>query len=115
MSNRQQPNAAVLTHAAPLFAALGDGTRLHLVARLSAAGPLSIARLSEGLPISRQAVTKHLLVLQAAGVISGTRQGRQQVWDFEPQALDEARRCLDLIAKQWTGALQNLKTFLENT
>ena len=84
-----------LADAAPVFAALGDPTRLGLVAQLSANGPMSIVRLTEGAHVTRQAVTKHLLVLADAGLVRGTREGRDHIWEIEPTRLDEARRWLD--------------------
>ena len=102
-----------VAHAAPLFAALGDEVRLKLVARLSTGGPLSITRLSQGTNVTRQAVTKHLHVLATAGLAKAQRQGREQFWELKPEALEEARRCLNVIAAQWDGALQRLKAFAE--
>src|SRR5262249_11533910 len=99
--------------AGPLFAALGDETRLTLVDRLCADGPLSIARLTAGTGITRQAVTKHLTVLADAGLVYGARRGRERVWALDPQRLTEARRSLDQVSRQWDEALQRLKTFVE--
>ena len=105
-----------LTGAALLFAALGDPTRLALLQRLSDRGPASIATLAERVPVmTRQGVTKHLHVLAAAGVIDGSRQGREQVWTVNPARLAEGRRCLDLIARGWDGALARLKMHVEGT
>ena len=112
MSNR--PLKARLRHAAPVFAALGDDMRLYLVARLCAGGPLSISRLAEGVPVTRQAVTKHLHVLEHAGLIAGARNGREQIWELQPEALAEARAALDAIGSQWENALGRLKTFVED-
>lgn len=98
---------------APVFAALGDETRLRLVTRLGTEGPLSIARLTAGTEVTRQAVTKHLRVLSDAGLARGTRQGRERLWKLEPQPLEEARRCLDLISAQWDEALARLKAAVE--
>src|SRR5436309_8381805 len=86
---------------APLFAALGDGTRLRLVSRLCAGGPMSIARLTAGTHVTRQAVTKHLQVLADAGLVRGRRQGRQSLWELEPRQLEVARRYLDLMSQRW--------------
>src|SRR5262245_64096448 len=86
--------------AAPLFAALGDETRLRVVARLCEEGPLSITRLTEGADVSRQAVTKHLRVLADAGLVRSAREGRENVWELEPRRLAEARRLLDVISKE---------------
>ena len=102
-----------LRHAAPIFAALGDDVRLTLVTRLAGGESLSITRLTAGLPISRQAVTKHLRVLNEAGVVSGERQGREQVWQLKPEALRDAQRYLDVISGHWGDALKRLKMFVE--
>ncbi len=99
--------------AAPLFAALGDATRLGLVVRLSAGGPESIARLSKGVDVSRQAVTKHLHVLSDAGLVRGFRRGRQHIWELEPDRLDDARDYLDRIDAQWDAALERLQALVE--
>lgn len=104
---------ARLRVSAPVFAALGDETRLRLVARLGTEGPLSIARLTAGTDVTRQAVTKHLHVLAGAGLARGTRQGRERLWQLEPEPLEEARRCLDLISEQWDAALDRLKAAVE--
>lgn len=102
-----------LRQSAPLFAALGDVTRLELVARLAAGEPRSITRLSEGTNLTRQAITKHLHVLESAGLARGSRQGREQIWELNPRQLEEARRSIDLIARQWDNALLRLKNSLE--
>ncbi len=99
--------------AAPLFAALGDETRLALVDRLCVAGPLSIVRLTAGASITRQAITRHLTVLAGAGLVRDTRRGRERVWSLDFERLNEARRSLDQISKQWDEALDRLKTFVE--
>jgi len=104
---------AQLKRSAPIFAALGDDVRLALVARLSRGEPLSITRLSEGLPITRQAVTKHLHVLEEAGLVSGEKSGREQMWSLQPKSLNEAQRCLGIISEQWGEALGRLKAFVE--
>ena len=104
---------AGLKGSAPIFAALGDETRLRLVARLGADGPLSIARLTAGTDVTRQAVTKHLHVLAGAGLARGIRQGRERLWELEPGQLQEARRYLDLISRRWDEALGRLKAAVE--
>ena len=105
--------AARARDAAPLFAALGDPTRLGLVARLSARGPASIAELGESVDVSRQAVTKHLHVLSDAGLVRGFRQGRQHIFELEPTRLAAARGYLERIDAQWDAALARLEAFLE--
>ena len=99
--------------AAPIFAALGDETRLRLVAVLCAGSALSIARLTSGTEITRQAVTKHLHVLAEAGLVRHVKVGRERRWEFEPAQVDEARRSLDRIARQWDSALGRLKLAVE--
>jgi len=98
---------------APIFAALGDETRLRLVAVLCAGGALSIAQLTAGTEITRQAVTKHLHVLADAGLVRDLKVGRERRWEFEPAHLEEARRSLDAIARQWDQALARLKLAVE--
>jgi DNA-binding transcriptional ArsR family regulator len=105
---------ATLARSAPVFAALGDETRLQLVARLAGGEPLSITRLAEGGTITRQAVTKHLHVLAGAGLVESSRRGREQLWALNPRQLEEARRSLDLIGAQWESALARLKASLES-
>jgi DNA-binding transcriptional ArsR family regulator len=97
-----------------LFAALGDATRLRIVSRLSARGPLSIARLTTGTGVTRQAVTKHLHVLSGAGLVRGHRVGRERLWDIETERLEAARRSLERISERWDEALDRLKSFVES-
>lgn len=99
--------------AAPIFAALGDHTRLHLVAVLCAGGAVSITQLTSGTDLSRQAVTKHLHVLADAGLVRHVKSGRERLWQFEPARLDEARRSLETVARQWDDALARLKHMVE--
>lgn len=98
---------------APLFAALGDPTRLALIDRLGASGPQSITQLTAGSTVTRQAVTKHLRVLAEAGLAHDRRRGRERIWELDPGRLDEARRYLDQIGHQWDEALERLRTFVE--
>ncbi len=98
--------------AAPLFAALGDATRLSLVARLSANGPDSISALAAKTSVTRQAIAKHLGVLARAGLARGQRRGRERIWQLVPRRLSEAKECLDQISRQWDVALERLEQFL---
>jgi DNA-binding transcriptional ArsR family regulator len=98
---------------APVFAALGDETRLRLIAALCAGGVMSITQLTAGTEVTRQAVTKHLHVLADAGLVRDVKIGRERLWEFEPKKLDEARQSLAAIAQQWDGALGRLKAALE--
>ena len=96
-----------------MFAALGDETRLRLVSRLCNEGALSISRLAEGSDVTRQAITKHLRVMEAAGLLRVTKVGRESIWELNPERLDEARRWLDLISQEWDVTLGRLKKLVE--
>ena len=98
---------------ANVFAALGDPTRLKLVALLCAGGAFSIAHLTTSTDISRQGVTKHLNVLAEAGVVRDVKVGRERLWQLEPARIDEARRNLESIGREWERALGRLKSFVE--
>lgn len=105
--------AAALHRSAPIFAALGDETRLRLIAVLCAGGAMSIAQLTSGTDITRQAVTKHLQVLADAGLVRDVKIGRERQWEFEPGQLEAARHSLEAIAQQWDRALAKLKAAVE--
>ena len=96
-----------------MFAALGDEVRLGIVGRLSAGGPLSIAQLTDGTGVSRQAVTKHLDVLANAGLVRGARHGRERIWELNTNQLTEARRYLELVSQRWDDALGRLRSLVE--
>jgi DNA-binding transcriptional ArsR family regulator len=98
---------------APVFAALGDPTRLRLVARLCASGPMSIVRLTAGSNVTRQAVRKHLNVLAGAGLVRSRRRGRESHWEIDPGQLVLARRFLDLMSLWWDDVLGRLKAAVE--
>lgn len=102
-----------LARAAPVFAALGDETRLAIVSRLCAEGPQPITRLTRGSGVTRQAVTKHLRVLADAGLAHARRAGRARIWAIDSGRLDEARRWLGHIEDQWDEALARLRARLE--
>lgn len=112
---RSSPSAAEarVAETATVFAALGDETRLSIVTRLCRSGPQSIVRLTEGTHVTRQAVTKHLRALSAAGLVRGQRIGRETVWELEPRRLAEVRGYLDTISKQWDDAIRRLKALVE--
>jgi DNA-binding transcriptional ArsR family regulator len=97
-----------------VFAALGDPTRLSVLGRLSHGEPQSIARLTDGTRLSRQAVTKHLRVLEDAGVVRSVRTGRETMFALEPKPLERARRYLDEVSAQWDDALARLKAYVES-
>lgn len=110
---RNSGAAAAVDRSARCFDALGDRTRLGLLARLCAAGPMSIARLTAGSAVTRQAVTKHLHVLAGAGLVRGRRRGRETVWDVDREQLVAARRFLDLMSSWWDDTLGRLKAAVE--
>ncbi len=113
MSQASAVAAAHVRDTAPLFAALGDKTRLSLLVRLSSGGPESIAGLSARSPVSRQAITKHLEVLSDAGLVRSFRRGRECIWELEPKRLADAHKCLDRISRHWDDALDRLKMFVD--
>jgi len=96
-----------------LFAALGDKTRLLLVSRLCEEGPMSITDLTQGARVTRQAVTKHLRVLEDAGLARCSRQGREQLWQLEIEPIENARHSLERISRRWDEALGRLKALVE--
>ncbi len=98
---------------APVFAALGDATRLSLIAKLSGGEPRSIAQLTEGSPLTRQAITKHLRVLEHAGLVHSIREGRESLFRFDPKPIDSLRDYLDHVSNQWDNVLSRLKSFVE--
>ena len=98
---------------APRFAALGDATRLAIVAKLAEGAAQSITQLTEGAGVTRQAITKHLRVMESAGLVCGTPQGREIVWELEQKRLADARRHLQTISTQWDQTLGRLKSFVE--
>jgi DNA-binding transcriptional ArsR family regulator len=114
MSPSHGAAALKLSEAVPVFAALGDATRLSLLRRLSVDGPLSITRLSEGTGVTRQAITRHLYALGDAGLVHNARRGRERVWELDLKRLEKAKRCLDQIAAQWDAAADRLKAFVED-
>jgi DNA-binding transcriptional ArsR family regulator len=116
MSRKQSSGlvtATLLRRHAPVFAALGDETRLTLLARLCDRAPCSISELTEGSPMTRQAITKHLRVLEGAGIVRSEISGRQCLFELKPKPLQAASDYLDLVSQQWDEALARLKNFVE--
>jgi DNA-binding transcriptional ArsR family regulator len=97
----------------PIFAALGDPIRLAMVSRLCAVGPLPTIRLKQATSVSRQAVTKHLHMLEHAGIVTSERIGRDRLWRIQTRRLTEVRRYLDKISAQWDATLERLRKFVE--
>jgi DNA-binding transcriptional ArsR family regulator len=113
MPKAPEPAAAPRPDLADVFFALGDATRLRLVAVLCAGGAFSIAQLTANTDISRQAVTKHLQVLAGAGLVKDLRIGRERLWQLDPVQIEEARQTLETIGSQWEQSLASLKEFVE--
>ena len=113
MSSRTRSSAAALRTRASVFAALGDTTRLSVLGRLAAGEPQSISRLTAGSRLTRQAVTKHLRVLEGAGLVRSVRVGRESRFTLEQKPIAEARDYLDLVSRQWDDALARLRAFVE--
>lgn len=107
MAAKRQPRAQ-------LFAALGDHTRLSLVAKLCAGQPYSISQLTRRSKLTRQAITKHLRVLERAGIVHSVRAGRESRFQFDPQPMEEIKDYLDFVSQQWDRALSRLKSFVED-
>jgi DNA-binding transcriptional ArsR family regulator len=99
---------------APIFAALGDETRLLLVAKLCGGQPHSIAQLTRGSQLTRQAITKHLRVLESVGIVHSVRRGRENRFKFDPQPIEGMKEYLDFVSEQWDQALSRLRSFVEN-
>jgi DNA-binding transcriptional ArsR family regulator len=98
---------------APVFAALGDKTRLLLVAKLCGGQPRSISQLTRGSRLTRQAITKHLRVLERAEIVRSVRAGRESLFEFNPKPMEEIKQYLDFVSGQWDEALARLKSFVE--
>lgn len=114
MSGRmRRPRAGKGRPQAVVFAALGDETRLLLVAKLCEGRPYSIAQLTEGSKLTRQAITKHLRVLEDAGIVHSVHKGRESLFEFDPEPMDKLRAYLNRVSAEWDQALGRLKAFVE--
>jgi len=111
----RRPNSAVIPteRQASIFAALGDPTRLSLVAKLIDGKPHSISTLTAGTRVTRQAITKHLTVLQNVGLVTSLRAGRESLYELDPEPLESLQEYLTIIATQWDKALHDLQAFVE--
>ena len=98
---------------APLFDALGDPNRLRIVTSLCDGGPCSTSRLTQVIPVSRQAATKHLLLLEAVGLVTSERHGRERIWRIEPEPLADASDYLTTLSKRWDKAIDRLRAYVE--
>lgn len=99
---------------AQVFAALGDGVRLQLIARLLAAGAMSATALAGGEAISRQAIVKHLQVLESAGLVTHSRHGREVLYALDARRLQEARDYLDAVSSHWDASLARLRALVDS-
>src|SRR3954447_15295663 len=114
-SRTRNTRAETRKRQASVFAALGDETRLALLAKLCEGSQSSLTQLASGSSLTRQAVTKHLRVLEKAGIVHGVRAGRQSLFELKPKPIEEARNYLDVVSRQWGEALERLRSFLERT
>jgi DNA-binding transcriptional ArsR family regulator len=115
MSHKHRSSTATKRYPrAPVFAALGDDTRLSLIAKLCTGQPYSISQLTEGSRLTRQAITKHLRVLQSVGIVHSVHRGRESLFEFDPKPLEETRKYLNFVSEQWDHALSRLKSFVED-
>ena len=103
----------IIAKRAPVFAALGDETRLSLIGKLCGGQPRSISQLTKGSRLTRQAITKHLRVLERAEIVRSVRAGRESVFEFNPRPIEEIKSYIELVAEEWDQALGRLKAFVE--
>jgi DNA-binding transcriptional ArsR family regulator len=114
MSQKWRSTIAAKRHThASVFAALGDETRLALVAKLAAGQPYSISQLTKGSKLSRQAISKHLRVLETVGMVQSVKTGRENLFGFNPRPIEGIKEYLDFVSEQWDQALSRLKSFVE--
>src|SRR5262245_23107684 len=113
MSRKARSGAAEARACAPVFAGLGGETRLALVSRLSRRDPCSIAELTEGTRLTRQAITKHLRVLTNARIVRSVKSGRENLFELDPAPLRAVRDYADVVSTQWDSAIGRLKAFVE--
>lgn len=100
--------------AAPLFDALGDPNRLRIVARLCDGGPSSTSQVTQAVPITRQAATKHLTLLEAAGLVVSSRRGRERIWTLQTRQLVQAGDYLNQLSRRWDAAIDRLRAYVED-
>ncbi|NYF79546.1 ArsR/SmtB family transcription factor [Granulicella arctica] len=112
-TNSRRTIAKVRPHA-PVFAALGDETRLSLLVKLSDGQPHSISQLTGGSNLTRQAITKHLRVLESVGIVRCGRSGRESLFELDPEPIESIKQYLNQVSQQWDQALSRLKSFIED-
>ena len=97
----------------PFFNALGDANRLRIVTRLCEGGPCSTVQLTQVIPVTRQAATKHLLLLEAVGLVASDRKGRERIWRIQPEPLVQASDYLTALSRRWDNAIDRLRAYVE--
>ncbi|OFB36275.1 transcriptional regulator [Mycolicibacterium sp. (ex Dasyatis americana)] len=105
---------APVAERAPLFDALGDPNRLRIVTRLCEDGPCSTVQLTQVIPVTRQAATKHLLLLEAVGLVTSDRKGRERIWRIQTEPLAEASDYLTALSRRWDHAIDRLRAYVED-
>ena len=105
---------ATVVERAPLFDALGDPNRLRIVTRLCEGGPCSTVQLTQVIPVTRQAATKHLLLLEAVGLVTSDRKGRERIWRIQPEPLVQASDYLTALSRRWDNAIDRLRAYVED-
>ena len=103
-----------LLAAAPLFDALGDPNRLRIVVRLCDSGPSSTWQVTQAIPVTRQAATKHLQLLEAAGLLVSSRRGRERIWTLQTTPLTHAGDYLNQLSRRWDTAIDRLRAYVED-
>ncbi|UBV17653.1 ArsR/SmtB family transcription factor [Mycolicibacterium fortuitum] len=105
---------AAAAERAPLFDALGDPNRLRIVTRLCEGGPCSTVALTQVIPVTRQAATKHLLLLEAVGLVTSDRKGRERIWRIQPEPLVAASDYLTGLSQRWDNVIDRLRAYVED-
>jgi DNA-binding transcriptional ArsR family regulator len=99
---------------APVFDALGDPNRLRIITRLCDGGPCSTTDVTRVVSVSRQAATKHLLLLEAVGLVSSQRNGRERIWRVQTTPLTDASEYLKVLSQRWDSAIDRLRAYVED-
>ncbi|HTM83448.1 MAG TPA: metalloregulator ArsR/SmtB family transcription factor [Mycobacterium sp.] len=99
---------------APLFGVLGDPTRLRMISRLCDGGPCSTSQVAQAVPVTRQAVAKHLQLMESAGLVSSRRRGRERIWTVRTEPLAEASDYLTGLSRRWDAAIDRLRAYVED-
>lgn len=106
--------SAVSASLYPYFSALGDPNRLRIIVRLCDLGPSSTSQVISVVPVTRQAASKHLELLESAGLVSSSRRGRERVWTVQTEPLARASDYLTQLSRRWDAAVDRLRAFVED-